>query len=231
MLPVLTPPPSPPQESGTMANDAEREKIKMNCRRLFATLAEEVEILSPWKRTPSGGNSGLERNRETGISDGRLAPAGCAQRLRSRVTGQSGPARPATPPPSHTWRGPCCILPDIDVFARPTRRQTLTCRTHPIGQEAMRCDTDRSRSADDPDSGPHDQHAAVASVAASHGRNQAARPERPGRPTRMTVIMPWVLRGPVRRIQGGIASPNNTATTCPSWKSLAAPSPNMLEPW
>src|SRR6266446_5600338 len=101
-----------------------------------ATRAEAVEILSPLE-------TGAIRRRLRDVrSIGKpVRRAGVWSRRAARSAEEAGQLADlvrrgqARPPPSHTWRGPCCILPEIDVFARPTRRRTPTCRTRLNGPQ------------------------------------------------------------------------------------------------
>ena len=109
-----------------------------------------VEMLSPQETgTTPGQLGGRAGGRETGIPNGCLALAGGSgasgkpgnwpircEHQGSRATGRSDvcaeeagqlayPVRRnlARPPPSHTWGGPCFILPDSAVFARSDTRE------------------------------------------------------------------------------------------------------------
>src|SRR5690348_12219816 len=82
-----------------------------------ATAGKAVEILSPletgtaWGRLRDAGSTGKPA-RHAGFRYRRAARnAGLARRLASRVRRSQ-----ARPPPSHTWRGPCRVLPDKDIL-------------------------------------------------------------------------------------------------------------------
>src|SRR5215469_2048915 len=78
-------------------------------------------MLSRRKRAPTPGETpgtrkepGNRNRKRVSGPDSRPAGAGAA-----RQTGQPGTVGRARPPPSHTWRGPCPILPER--HAPPTR--------------------------------------------------------------------------------------------------------------
>ncbi len=104
------------------------EKLEMNCGRLLRgthegdrntfTVGNGHHPGQPGRRENGPGNRCIERVPGTG---GRRAAPGRPGNWPVR-----GGVATARPPPSHTWRGPCCILPGIKNFTGATRRPTQT---------------------------------------------------------------------------------------------------------
>ena len=95
---------------------------KMLSINLFRPLAPRVgggvEMLHRRKRhRPWGKLRGRGRRRETGTSCGCAALAVGRRSRAGQETGHRGMAGRARPPPSHTWRGPCLIVPERNTSA------------------------------------------------------------------------------------------------------------------
>src|SRR5580704_6814789 len=95
-----------------------KKRAKINGRDLLRTVRKgRRKYFTVGNGHHSEETPGRGRSRETGVFGGWLAPAGGPQ---CGVAGQPvDPVRRGLtrPPPSHTWRGPCFILPDPAGFA------------------------------------------------------------------------------------------------------------------